>query len=248
MMAEPGTGNVGAGFNFTLVPISDNVRETPAIPFSCFDPERGEFVDLTIPSLPITVLPGETPMSDEFAAANLETDEQPKKTSLSKLAQTPGRVEGLVPLQMRPWFPLVQVSPALMFCGLWLWDRRRKYLEQHPDIVRRRQARRALRRERRAIDRALERGDSAGFVNCSVNAMRIASAPHFPAHPQALVCRDVLEVLNGDGQNGRAGEVVRKFFAAADDRSFGAAPQSHGELMRERKEMEQVLSKLEARL
>jgi hypothetical protein len=248
MVAEPGTANVGAGFSFTLVPMADNVRETPAIPFSCFDPERGQYVDLTIPSLPITVLPSETPVLNEFAAANLEADDTQKKASLSKLAPTIGYSGSLVPLQMRAWFPLVQVLPALVFCGLWLWDRRRRYLEQHPDIVRRRQARRALRRERRAIDRAIARGDNEGFVNCAVNAMRVASAPHFPAHPRALVCRDVLEVLNGAGQNGRAGEVVRKFFAAADDRSFGIVPQSHGELLNQKTEMEQVLSKLEARL
>ncbi|HEY2329765.1 MAG TPA: hypothetical protein VGI63_08130, partial [Verrucomicrobiae bacterium] len=39
---------------FTLIPLTDEVRETPAIPFSCFDPATAKYVDLTIPALPVT--------------------------------------------------------------------------------------------------------------------------------------------------------------------------------------------------
>jgi len=34
-------------FTYTLVPLTDESRATPTIPFSCFDPEKREYVDLT---------------------------------------------------------------------------------------------------------------------------------------------------------------------------------------------------------
>ena len=48
---------------FTLIPLTDEARETPAIPFSYFDPATAKYVDLTIPPLPVTVV------GDRFAGA-----------------------------------------------------------------------------------------------------------------------------------------------------------------------------------
>jgi hypothetical protein len=234
-------------FNYTFIPTSDGDGETPAIPFSIFDPERGAYVDMTIPGMPLTILPGEFATNAETVALSTENPLESKpKLTLSKLAASRGLAQNsLVPLQLRPWFPFVQIAPALVFCGLWFWDRRRRFLEQHPEIVRRRKARRALKREIRVLERAANSGDADGFVQTAVNAMKIASAPHFPAHPRALVCGDVLEVLNGADCNR---EVVRKFFAAADGAAFGVDPQSHRELLSEQGAVENVLAKLEARL
>jgi hypothetical protein len=249
MIADPKAGISGAGFRYTLIPTTANDHQTPAIPFSCFDPERGAFANLTIPPMPITVVPGETPVSaDAFASSESASDDE-KKAHLSKLAETPGQTAAsLVPLQMRAWMPAAQVSPALAICGLWLWDRRRRFLEQHPDLVRRRQARRALRRQMRELRLAQASRDTKRFALCAVNAMRIASAPHFPAEPRALVCGDVLEVLGLPDRNGRAGEIVRKFFNASDANRFAIGPQAGAELLNEADSLRQVLADLEARL
>jgi hypothetical protein len=120
-------------------------------------------------------------------------------------------------------------------------------LEAHPEIVRRRQARRALRREKRQLQKAVADGDSAAFVQHATNAMKISCAPHFPAHPQALVCADVLAQLDGADQKNRAGETVRKIFSAADAQ-FAAAPQTGGDLLALNSEVETVLQELEAKL
>src|SRR5207248_4968482 len=111
------------------------------------------------------------------------------------------------------WFPLIQLAPAAAFFGLWRWDRRRRFLEQHPEILLRRRARRALRRERRALRRAVRDRDSKGFAAAAVSAMRIACAPHYPAEARALVGSDVLECLSAADGSDRNREVVRRFFA-----------------------------------
>ena len=41
---------------YTLIPLTDEARETPAIPFSYFDPATAKYVDLTIPPLPVMVI------------------------------------------------------------------------------------------------------------------------------------------------------------------------------------------------
>ena len=185
-------------FSYTLVPLNERTRATPAIPFSCFDPESATYADLTIPAVPVTVQP-------RALAADLRPLLQPPSSAgeaenelrLSGLAASPGRAAArLVPLQQHAWFPLLHLVPAGTFLGLWGWDRRRRYLEKHPDIILRRRARRALHREWRALRRAARDGDAPRFAATAVSAMRVACAPHYPAEPRALVGSDVLQLLD----------------------------------------------------
>jgi hypothetical protein len=241
-------------FTYTLTPLTTAVTATPVIPFSYFDPARGAYMDLTIPSLPFTVTPGVSSTLDpqslaalvevETAAAGAEN-----KLTLSALATAPGRIaDSLVPLQRRGWFVVVQMLPLIGFAALWTWDRRRRFLERHPEVVLRRRARRALRRERRELQRAVQAGDKFRFAQVAVRAMRVACAPHYPAEPRALVCRDVLDSLAAAERTGRTGEVVRRFFAVADAAVFSATGSPGDGLLALRPELDRVLEKLEARL
>jgi hypothetical protein len=230
---------------YTLIPLTDDARQTPAIPFSYFDPAAAKYVDLTIPPLPVTVagdsLPVQLPAFDDETKSAV-----PLK--LSKLATTPGKTVGsLNPLQLRGWFVCAQLVPVIGFLALWQWERRRRFLAAHPEIVRRRHARRTLRREKIKLQRAVAAGATAAFVEHAANAMKISCAPHFPAHPQALVCADVLAQLDGADQNSRAGETVRKIFAAADAQFAVSAPTQAGCLAL-KSDVEAVLQKLEEKL
>lgn len=231
--------------SFTLIPLADDVSETPAIPFSYFDPEAAKYVDLTIPPLPVTVagegLPAELPTLDDAGktAAPLK---------LSNLAATPGKTAwSLKPLQLRGWLVAVQLAPVAGFLALWQWDRRRRYLEAHPEIMRRARARRALQREQHRLQQAAAAGDAAAFVQHAARAMSIAVAPHFPADPHALVGGDVLAQLDAAARNGPAGETVRKVFAAADAQ-FAGTPPSPPDLAVLRPGVETVLQQLEEKL
>ena len=228
-----------------MIPQTDAVTNTPAIPFSAFDPATAKYVDLTVPSLPVTVVGESLPV--QLAARDDET-ESSAPTRLSGLAPTPGKtVGGLKPLQLRGWFVGVQLAPVLGFVALWQWDRRRRFLEAHPEIVRRRQARRALRREKGKLQKAVAAGDAAAFVEHAANAMKISCAPHFPAHPRALVCADVLAQLDGPDQTVRTDETVRKIFAAADAQ-FAATAQTQTDCLALRSDVEAVIQRLEEKL
>ena len=237
-------------FNYTLIPLTEAARATPPIPFSYFDPKAVRYIDLTIPPVPVTVKPGAVPGDlASLQQANSAVVEPEKELVLSGLAGSRGRTaSSLVPPQQQAWFPLVQLAPALVFLGLWRWDRRRRYLEKHPDIILRRRARRALRRQWRLLRRAARAADARRFAAAAVNAMRVACAPHYPAEPRALVGADVVPLLPEPERAGPAGAAVRRFFAVTDAESFGTVPPNAAELLPLQPDLERVLQELEQKL
>ena len=237
-------------FHYTLVPFSAEAQTTPAIPFSYYDPERGAYVDMTIPPLPVTVTPGQVP-SELMAMlqTNRSLAKEDEQLTLRGLAAARGlTAHSLVPLQQETWFSLVQLIPAAGFAGLLSWDRRRRYLEQHPDVILRARARRALRRQRRALRHAARVGDADAFAIAAVNAMRVACAPHYPAEPRALVGSDVLQVLGPNADSSQSPALVRRFFAFTDAAQFSPASPHTAELLSLEPELEHLLEHLEAKL
>ena len=231
-------------FQYTLVPLTDDVHETPAIPFSYFDPVHSNYVDLTIPAIPVNVNAGQIPADFATLTKTNAASHDQDEPVLSGLAATTGWTGTLTPLQTSPWFPVVQLIPAAAFFGLWSWDRRRRYFEQHPDVLLRRRARRALHRERRVLRRAARDRNASQFASAAVNAMRVACAPHYPAEPRALVGADVLQVL---GSNAQA-QVVRHFFNVSDAANFAAASADTSGLLASEPDLEKVLAQLESKL
>jgi hypothetical protein len=244
--AAPALPGSFATFTYSLIPLATNVNATPAIPFSYFDTKRAAYVNLTVPPAPIRVAPGTVPADARLLMETETESSEEKKLKLSDLAVSPGRtMTNLVPLQLRGWFLLVQILPVVGFVGLWRWDRRRRFLEQHPEIILRRRARRELRRQRRQLQQALTGGDETRYAAVAVSAMRVAVAPHYPAEPRALVGRDVLEVL---GENGNHKELVRRFFSTADASQFSGKASGAAGLIALQPELDRVLNELETKL
>jgi hypothetical protein len=250
IIGDAGTTNRGASFTYTMIPLTSGAQATPAIPFSCFDPERGGFVDLTIPPVALNVVAGGLPAESDTAILSAANIPQPEQNStLSHLAVSRGKtLHSVVPLQMEGWFVIVQLLPVCALLVLWDWDRRRRFLAAHPEIVRRRNALRALRRERRALRRAAADGDAPGFIRSGVTAVQIAAAPHYPAEPRALVCGEVLNLFSDGERAGRTGEVIRQFFTRAAASSFAPAREDAAPLFELRPELERILQQMEARL
>ncbi len=236
-------------FTYTLIPQTDQTAATPEIPFSYFDPDIGQYQDLSIPAMPIKVLPGPA-MGTNDCLPMLPADSAPEKVRhLSALATTPGvAASSLVPLQARGWFVLVELGPVLGLLGLWLASRRRQFWEQHPDLRRRREARRALMRERQTLQHAALAGDARAFVSSGIQSLRLACAPHFPAEPRALVCGDVLQVLPPQERDGERGQIVRRLFQAIDALEFADTPARFTGLLELQPQLDQLLTELEARL
>jgi hypothetical protein len=230
---------------FTFIPLTDEAQATPAIPFCAFDPISGTYRDLSIPPIPVTVI-GEGLPVELRDGEQAGDDTLPVK--LSSLAPTPGKnVSRLTPLQLRGWFVGIQLLPVAGFCLLWQWDRHRRFLEAHPDLVRRRKARRDLRRKKMELQKAVAAGDAESFIQLAAAAMRIAVAPHYPANPQALVGGDVLARLDTASQNGGTADTVKQIFEATD-RRFAAQAKAPADWLALNADVEAVLQQLEAKL
>jgi len=263
-------------FSYTLIPLADSIRATPVIPFSYFDPVRSAYVPLPIPSVPVTVGSSSVPINTALVA---KADSSPagaeREPVLGELAKSPGGGgSNLRPIELRQWFPLLQGAPALVFVALWWWDRRRRYLERHPEIMLRRQARRGLRRLRGVMRRAARAGDAPGFAAAVTQALRVACAPHLPADPDALVGADVLAGLParkaaapttasawdlpawpdvaaagpGAAPDPRMAELVRRFFAVADGLRFGGSAGDAKPLLALEGDLDRLLGEMEVRL
>jgi hypothetical protein len=237
-------GNTGENI-FTLIPLTDEATSTPAIPFAAFDPVTGNYYDLTIPALPVTV------MGDGLPTQITDWNSSDTNTVILKLgtpANLPGRsAPDLKTPQKRVGLILVQLLPLFIFVVLWRWDEHKRFLEAHPEIVRRRRAKRALRQEIALWRRAVAQGDSHKFIVHASAAMRIAVAPNFPADAGAMVCGDVLSQFENAERDGKTGETVRKIFEAADVRYAGSkAPPA--DFLAMKSDVESVLLQLEEKL
>ena len=234
-------------FHFHFIPMSDEAKATPAIPYSFFNPYTESYVNLTIPPVPITVEPA-GPAAAPIAEDGSEPQGEVETLAFADVVPAAGpRGGSLAPVQERSWFPVLQLIPVLAFFGLAIWDRRRRYLEQHPEVLVKRRARRRLRRHRTDFQAAVNAGDNPRAVLAGVQGLQAGCAPFFPAEPNALVGAEVLSMLPEEMRNGAAGEAVRLLFDAANANSFGgsaisAVPVQH--LV----EADRVLAWLEERL
>ena len=207
-----------ATFSYTLIPLSDRSKATPAIPFSYFDPKKGAYADLTVPPVPLTIKPAPPGAVAQLKSSppirTSDTDEsatREREYVLTGLAETPGRsVSSLAPLQRRWWFLGLQLVPAAALGGFWALERRRRYLEQHPEIIRKRRAHRGLRRHLRLARRASAARDAAGFVSGAINALREVCAPHCAANPQASARRGTNRPHRRLGLGLRASQLGRR--------------------------------------
>ncbi len=243
-------------FVYTLIPLSDRARATPAIPFSFFDPQKKSYVDLTIPPVALRVLPApagavaalqpQGGVVPQWADGSGDKDHE---LTMTGLAEIPGwTVATLAPLQRRPWFLALQAALGAGLAGLWAWERRRQYLAHHPEVILKCRARRGLRRQLKRLRLAAAGRDLGGFVTAAVQALREACAPHSAATPEALVGGDVLRELPPSESRRQEEAVVAKLFQAADALQYRGATAPGEALFELQPALENILAKLKARL
>lgn len=221
------TGRGSKTFTYTLIAKNGGARAVPPIPFSYFDPAKKEYVDLTIPPVPVTVkgapAPPPAPADSAPAPAPESAVEKPKTNEpiLTGLAETPGRWRrDVLPAAAHGWFWIAQAVPAVALLAMWWHRRRADFLAAHPEVVRRRHARKAVRGHLRRARSAARARKPEEFVAAGVDALREAAAPLDTAQAQSLVLEEVLAKLDEAERSGEAGKVVRRFFETSHTARF----------------------------
>ena len=126
-------------FEQIISPQNSDVHELPALTFSFFNPDDGQYHTLTKPPVALTIkAAGTSPLPTLAATKNPAPENQtpqdilPNKEKLGTLATT------TVPLAAQPVFLAVQSVPVLAFLAAFIWRKRTDNLANNPRLRRQR--------------------------------------------------------------------------------------------------------------
>jgi len=125
-------------FEQIISPQNADVHELPALSFSFFNPDDGQYHTLTQPAVPLVVrTAGATPMP-AFATAKSGAPESQAPQDILPLKVTLGTLSpNRTPLVARPVFLAAQSLPVLAFLAAFIWRRRTDNLANNPRLRRR---------------------------------------------------------------------------------------------------------------
>ena len=125
-------------FEQIISPLNNDVRELPALSFTYFNPEDGQYHTLTQPAVPLAVhAAGATPLP-QMAATKPSNEEKPAQDILP-IKEKPGSlIAGKTPLVAQPVFLAVQAVPVLAFLAAFVWRKRTDNLANNPRLRRQR--------------------------------------------------------------------------------------------------------------
>lgn len=235
-------------FTYTLIPRLPGKLRTPAVHLSAFNPESGKYERIEFPSLDVEVS-GQAPAQVDLIAPNPAGAEaspgarDPVHTTELAEPMTGGRAVATQPILSRPSTLAWTQLAGLLLVGLGLaWAARRDWLARHPEIVRRRAGRAALRAARRRLRRASARRDGEVHAQAAVEALRAGAAALVAASDRALTAEDILRIAPTLPH----AEAVRAAFRRADGTRFGGQPAD--DTLALHAELERCLAQLESQL
>ena len=123
-------------FEQIISPLNNDVHELPALTFSFFNPEDGQYHVLTHATVPLTVkAAGATPLPQMAATKPEEKPAQdilPIKENFGTLSWN------TIPLLAQPAFLAAQAAPVLAFLAAFVWRKRTDSLANNPRLRRQR--------------------------------------------------------------------------------------------------------------
>ena len=125
-------------FEQIISPLNNDVYELPALTFSYFNPEDGQYHTLTQPAMPLTVKAAGTTPLPQIAANKASSEEKPAQDILP-IKENPGTlITHRTPLVAQPMFFAVQTVPVLAFLAAFVWRKRTDNLVNNPRLRRQR--------------------------------------------------------------------------------------------------------------
>jgi BatD DUF11 like domain len=123
-------------FEQIISPLNNDVHEIPALTFSYFDPNKGQYHTLTQPAVSLTVkAAGATPLPQMAAT---KSEEKPAQDILPIKENLGTIVSNKFPLVAQPVFLAVQSLPVLAFFAAFIWRKRADNLANNPRLRRQR--------------------------------------------------------------------------------------------------------------
>jgi len=125
-------------FEQIISPLNNDIHELPALTFSFFNPEDGQYHTLTQPAVPLIVkAAGATPLP-QMAATKNSAEEKPAQDILPIKENLGPLSQNKIPLVAQPAFLAVQTAPVLAFLAAFIWRKRTDHLANNPRLRRQR--------------------------------------------------------------------------------------------------------------
>ena len=125
-------------FEQIISPLNNDVRELPALSFSYFNPEDGQYHTLTQPAVPLAVHAAGTTPLPQMAATKASNEEKPAQDILPIKEKLGSLVADTPPLVAQPVFLAVQTVPVMAFLAAFVWRKRTDNLANNPHLRRQR--------------------------------------------------------------------------------------------------------------
>lgn len=152
-------------YELLLIPGKAGEYTWPALTYSYFDPELGEYQTAMTDPIPVTILPGEAQApipvvvgGDKADVTRLASDIRYIKPLSGEVTTAPRR------LIFQPLYWLAWLTPLVMLIGVVAWQKRQDYLRDNVGLVRRsqakKQAQQALKEARQTQDNPYEAAET----------------------------------------------------------------------------------------
>ena len=126
-------------FEQIISPLNNDVHELPALMFSFFNPEDGQYHTLTQPAVPLTVKAAGTSPLPTIAANKTSAPENQPPQDILPIKENLGTVTATSPpLVAQPVFLAAQAVPVLAFLVAFIWRKRADSLANNPRLRRQR--------------------------------------------------------------------------------------------------------------
>jgi hypothetical protein len=200
-----------------IVPLNPGLAQIPALKFSYFDPDQGQYVTHATTPIAIHVAPGsgEPSVAASPVAPSAAMPTPAARPPASELA--PNQVEAgsfvssLQPVLFQPWFIAVQGVPVLALIIGFAAQRRRERLAHDPQQARNRAAQSHVREQLAAMDQALATNSAPAFFTAARQAVQEKLAQRWQLPSSQVTLAEINRRLNGDGED------LRTLFKVTDD-------------------------------
>ena len=233
-------------FEQVVSPRSADAKEIPAIAFSFFDTQSGQYRTVSSKPIPITVTATSNSTAQVFAAKDsivLPPPETPFATE-SDLQRITARLNRLW-LLIKPW---LWVAPALLALVLAIFFARRLHKVQQSDMakVRRQKAPKAARKALRAAEQARRLGDVAAFYDSLWNALADYFGHRLNLPPGDVTSSTVLQAMGRAGFDPEQINALRAIFEQLEACRYGRPGETAPETMEKLQgSLEQILKQCE---
>lgn len=184
-----------------LRPEATGVLSIPALAYSYFDPKTGRFEQIQVPSLSLTVLPGEAAAPGQAAAVFAPGAETAPAEGVKLMARDIRYLKTNLPLQpasgpLPGWLWLLGFGlPPLALAGLWGWQRWQDRLAADPRFARRLGADKSARQALRQAHRLRLHRDAKTFYGQLILAVNGYLADRLGLSRAGVTQREILQLL-----------------------------------------------------